>query len=235
MKRKRAVLVVLGALIVCLTVAKLCTNIAEENLLASIAAEKRMTVVLDAGHGGLDSGCVGITGALEKDINLSITMMLKDMLELNGFNVILTRDTDRSIHDKGVKGIRNQKESDMDNRLKIINESGADALIMIHQNKFTDSQYHGAQMFYSESSEGSDVFADIMQRRFVEYLQPDNDRETKECEKKIYLLENSKMPGLLIECGFLSNAEEEAKLVTKDYQKDIAFTVFSGLMEFLDT
>ncbi|MGN0660278.1 MAG: N-acetylmuramoyl-L-alanine amidase [Oscillospiraceae bacterium] len=235
MKRKRGITVILGVMIICLTVAKFCMNIVQENVRASTVGKMRMTVVLDAGHGGMDSGCVGAAGTLEKDVNLSVTMMLKDMLELNGFDVVLTRDSDRSIHDKGVKGIRNQKESDMDNRLEIINKSGADALVMIHQNKFTDPQYHGAQMFYSEDTEKADVFADIMQHKFVEYLQPDNDREIKECEDKIFLLERSEMPGVLIECGFLSNPEEEAKLKTEDYQKDIAFTIFSGIVEFLET
>lgn len=204
-----------------------------ENIYVQSTISESVTVVLDAGHGGLDSGCVGENGTLEKDINLSIVLKLRDMLEISGVNVILTRETDKSIHDKGVTGIRNQKESDMDNRLEIINSSGADALIMVHQNKFTDSKYNGAQMFYNDETEGAETFADILQNKFVEYLQPDNKREIKEEEDKIYLLMNSKMPGVLCECGFLSNPEEEKNLSNDEYQSKVAFTIYSGLMEFL--
>lgn len=209
------------------------TKIAE-NILVMENAENSVTVVLDAGHGGLDSGCVGLSGSYEKDINLSIVLKLCDMLKVSGVNVVLTRSEDKSIHNKGVVGIRNQKESDMDNRLKIINESGAYALVMVHQNKFTDSKYSGAQMFYNEETEGSETLAGIMQNKFVEFLQPDNKREIKEEEEKIFLLTNSKMAGVLCECGFLSNPEEEALLVDDEYQSKVAFTIYSGLMEFLD-
>lgn len=206
-----------------------------ENILVMENAENMVTVVLDAGHGGLDSGCVGVSGAYEKDINLSIVLKLKEMLNLSGVNVVLTRDSDKSIHDKGVSGIRNQKESDMDNRLEIINKSGAVALVMVHQNKFTDSKYSGAQMLYNDETDGSETLASIIQNKFVEFLQPDNKREIKEEEDKIYLLKNATMPGVLCECGFLSNPEEEALLKDDEYQSKVAFTIYSGLMEFLNT
>ena len=209
------------------------TKIAE-NIIVMENAENKVTVVLDAGHGGLDSGCVGASGSYEKDINLAIVLKLRDMLEISGVNVVLTREDDKSIHDKGTVGIRKQKESDMDNRLKIINDSGASALIMVHQNKFTDSQYSGAQMFYNEQTEGSETLADIIQKKFVEYLQPENKREIKEEEDKIFLLSNSKMAGVLCECGFLSNPEEEQLLNDDEYQSKVAFTIYSGLMEFLN-
>lgn len=206
-----------------------------ENIFVMENAQNSVTVVLDAGHGGLDSGCVGVSGAYEKDINLSIVLKLKEMLRLSGVNVVLTRDSDKSIHSKGVSGIRNQKESDMDNRLEIINKSGAKALVMVHQNKFTDSQYSGAQMFYNDETDGSENLASIMQSKFVEFLQPDNKREIKEEEDKIFLLKNATMAGVLCECGFLSNPEEEALLKDDEYQSKVAFTIYCGLMEFFNT
>ena len=234
MVKRNKYILFLTALVLVIGVAQAGLTKITENVIVSNIAENTVTVVLDAGHGGLDSGCVGSSGALEKEINLSIVMKLKDMLEVSGVNVVLTRASDKSIHDKGVTGIRNQKESDMDNRLKIINDSGADALIMVHQNKFTDPQYSGAQMFYNMETDGGEEFADILQKKFVEFLQPDNEREIKEEEEKIYLLSNSSMPGVLCECGFLSNPEEEALLSDNEYQSKVAFTIYCGLMEFLN-
>ena len=149
MKKRNKYVLLLTALVLAIGLVQAGITKIAENILVMENANNRVTVVLDAGHGGLDSGCVGAAGSYEKDINLAIVMKLRDMLNVSGVNVVLTRDSDKSIHDSGVTGIRNQKESDMDNRLEIINSSGADALIMVHQNKFTDPQYSGAQMFYN--------------------------------------------------------------------------------------
>ena len=120
------------------------------------------TIVLDAGHGGIDSGCVSVNGAEEKDINLSIMLKLRDMLEVTGLRVEVTRDTDRSIHDTGVTGLGNQKKSDMKNRLDIVNSFDDAVFVSIHQNQFTDPKYSGAQMFYPEGSEESEHLAAII-------------------------------------------------------------------------
>ena len=233
MKPKNKYFLILTAIVLIIGLAQAGLTKIAENVLVMNETANKTTIVLDAGHGGLDSGCIGINGTYEKDINLSIVKKLKDMLNVSGINVVLTRDSDKSIHDKGIKGIRNQKESDMDNRLKIINESGAKLLIMVHQNKFTDPQFFGAQMFYNGDVDMSQDLAEIMQRKFVQNLQPENDREIKEEEDKIYLLSNATMPGVLCECGFLSNPEEEQLLSSDEYQSKVAFTIYCGIMEFL--
>lgn len=190
-------------------------------------------IVVDPGHGGMDSGAVGIDGLIEKNINLNIALTLKDMLGANGFKAVLTRETDTSIHDSSAKTVRQQKQSDMKNRLQIINDYDHSIAVSIHQNKFPQPEPHGAQMFYSDGNEQNFALATTMQKKFVEYLQPENVREVKPSGDELYLTHNAKSPSLMIECGFVSNPNEAALLKTDEYQRKVAFTIFSGLCQFI--
>ena len=221
------------SMIGCFVLLAVCARITERALPVSTAPTDKPVVVLDAGHGGLDSGAVGATGTLEKNVNLSIVLTLRDMLEMSGFEVVLTRDQDISIYDPGVEGIRNQKLNDMDNRLEIIQSYPDSIFLCIHQNNFTDPRYFGGQMFYNNNNPNNYTLARIMQNKFAE-LQPGNDREIKLSGNELFLLKSNPNPSLMIECGFLSNPEEEAKLATWEYQQKVAFTIYGGLMEFLD-
>ncbi len=205
---------------------------------ASSNAQKainKKVIVLDAGHGGIDGGCVSVNGVAEKGINLSIVQTLRDGLEVLGFDVVCTREDDRSIHDSGVEGIAKQKISDMNNRLDIINRYDDALVLSVHQNQFVDAKYSGAQMFYAKDSDDSRRLAECMKKQFVSLLQPDNTRETKPVGKEMYLIHNSKSPALMIECGFLSNPDEARLLESPDYQKKVAFTILTGLEEYLLT
>ncbi|NLP26716.1 MAG: cell wall hydrolase [Clostridiales bacterium] len=199
---------------------------------ASTMPNNELVIILDAGHGGMDGGCSTADGVPEKGINLNILLNLRDMLTMAGYKVEVTRDTDKSIHDKGVEGIANQKRSDMDNRLALFNKYPNAICISIHQNQFTDPKYSGAQMFYSEKND-SQYLAQAIQDKFVEFLQPDNMREIKPCGEELFLCHFSKNPTIMVECGFLSNVEEANKLKTEEYQKEIAFTIFASLNEYL--
>ncbi len=192
-------------------------------------------IVIDAGHGGIDGGCTSAEGVPEKGINLDILLKLRDMLEVNGFEVKVTRDTDRSIHDEAVQGIAAQKSSDMDNRLAIFNERDNAVCISIHQNQFTDPKYSGAQMFYSGSNSTSEALARAIQGKFREFLQPDNEREIKLCGKELFLCYYSNNPTVMAECGFLSNPDEAALLNTDEYRSKVAFTLFSGINDYLNS
>lgn len=196
------------------------------------AAGNGQVIILDAGHGGIDGGCVSINGEPEKNINLAILLTLRDMLQMSGYTVLTTRDTDRSIHDDGVEGIANQKSSDMDNRLALFNSVQGAICLSIHQNQFTDSRYSGAQMFYSDTNSQNAVLAQILQNQFTAFLQPDNHREIKLCGKELFLCYYSKNPTVMAECGFLSNPEEAALLITPDYQQKVAFTLYSALIQY---
>lgn len=196
------------------------------------AAGSKKVIVLDAGHGGMDSGAVGKNGVLEKNVNLAIVKNLEQLLKLSGFDVVLTRTEDISIHDPDVVGIRNQKLSDMDNRLEIIQSYPDSIFFCVHQNNFTQPEYFGGQMFYNNNHPDNRSIAQIMQNRFA-LLQPGNDREIKLSGGELFLLKNCNNPCLMIECGFLSNEKEEALLKTPEYQKKVAFTIYSGLLEYL--
>ncbi len=191
-------------------------------------------VILDAGHGGIDGGCTSAEGVPEKGINLDILLRLRDLLEINGYEVKVTRDTDRSIHDEGIVGIAEQKSSDMDNRLAIFNETDNALCLSIHQNQFTDAKYSGAQMFYSNSNKNSEALARALQSRFRELLQPYNNREIKLCGKELFLCYYSENPTVMAECGFLSNPEEAAMLSTEDYREKVAFTLYTGISDFVN-
>lgn len=210
-----------------------CARLTDNAIPASADVSDLPVIVLDAGHGGLDSGAVGKSGVLEKDVNLSVVKHLQQLLELSGFKTVLTRSEDISIYDPGVEGIRNQKMSDMDNRLEIIQSYPDSIFLCIHQNNFTDPAYFGGQMFYNNNNPDNRTLAQIMQNRFAQ-LQPGNDREIKLTGDELYLLKSNPNPSLMIECGFLSNPEEEAKLASTEYQQKLAFTIYSGLLEYLD-
>ena len=153
-------------------------------------------------------------------------------MQSNGYRVVMIREADTSIHSSG-KSIAQQKKSDMNNRLKIINETPNSLTVSIHQNHFEQQQYSGAQMFYGKVNTDSKILADCIQKRFVGNLQSDNKREIKQAGKDLYLMYYAKTPIVLVECGFLSNPIESALLSDDTYQNKVAFTIFSGIMDYL--
>ena len=194
---------------------------------------EKPVIIIDAGHGGFDGGCTSADGVPEKGINLNILLKLRDILEISGYEVKVTRDSDISIHDSGVEGIAAQKSSDMDNRLEIFNSEENAVCISIHQNQYTQPQYKGAQMFYSSAVKQSEELASSLQKSFSSILQPENNREIKNCGKELYLCHYSENPTVMVECGFMSNPEESALLNTDEYQEKIALTIFAGLNDYI--
>ncbi len=226
------------ALTFCACILVICysaVKIDEAVTVTEAVPEDKFVIILDAGHGGMDGGCSTADGKTEKGINLNILLAVRDMAKFFGYNVEATREKDTSIHDKGVTGIRNQKVSDMENRLALFNKYSDAVCVSIHQNTFSDPQFSGAQMFYSDKNPSSERLASIMQQKFVSNLQPDNLRETKLCGSELYLCYYCENPAVMVECGFLSNPEEAAKLTDKAYQQKVAFTVFSGINEYVNT
>lgn len=191
------------------------------------------TVVIDAGHGGADGGCVSIDGVPEKGINLTIALEVGDILSSMGYDVVYTRDSDVSLHDRDIKGLSNQKKSDMQKRLDIINSYDNAVAVSIHQNQFTQNQYSGAQMFCTQSNPNSLEFAELMQRNFVSLIQPNNNREVKVVGDELFLIYFAQCPSVMIECGFLSNPDESRMLQDSKYQKQVAFTIATGIMQYV--
>ena len=190
------------------------------------------TVILDAGHGGADGGAVAHDETLEKHINLQITLKIKALLEINGYNVILTRKDDNSIHDIGTETLRQQKVSDIRNREKIITSHPNAIFVSVHQNKFYDSSVYGAQVFYSKNNSNSLSLAQSISDSIVADIQPDNPRQIKKSGTEIYLLYHSRIPSVMVECGFLSNYDDLNKLKSEGFQKKIALAITKGIINY---
>ena len=187
------------------------------------------TFIIDAGHGGIDGGATSCTGILESSLNLEIALRLNDLMRLLGCNTVMIRSTDTSVHTSD-GSIAHIKMSDLKERVRIVNEAESGILVSIHQNTFSDSRYSGAQVFYAgESSKG---LAEKLQTDLVRNLDPNSRRLCKPA-KGVYLMEKINRPGVLVECGFLSNASEEAKLRSPAYQKKLCCVIASCLTSFV--
>ncbi len=180
--------------------------------------EDRTLIAIDAGHGGIDGGAQSCTGVAESQINLEIALRLNDLLTFLGYETFLLRTEDTSLHTDGTT-IAAQKVSDLKNRVRIVADTKPDLLISIHQNTFTDERYSGAQVFYANTEESSQL-ARMLQQNLVQIANPGSNRKPKQA-KGIYLMERIVCSGVLVECGFLTNYQEEAKLRTAEYQKEI--------------
>lgn len=196
-----------------------------------IPLERNHTVIIDAGHGGVDGGATSCTGKLESAFNLEISMRLNDLMHLLGVHTKMVRTTDVSVYTYG-STIAAKKASDLKNRVKFVNETDNALLLSIHQNTFSNSQYHGAQVFYSKNGEG-DQLAEQLQTAFIQTINPGSNRKSKKADG-IYLMEHIDKTGVLIECGFLSNVEEEAKLRSEVYQKQLCCVIATTVSNFLD-
>ena len=188
------------------------------------------TIVIDSGHGGIDPGKVGINGCYEKDINLSISLELKKVMETKGCNVIMTRDSDTGLYKDSDT---NKKTADLRRRVEIMNTQNADVVVSIHQNSFTQESSKGAQVFYHTSSDEGMKFAKIMQAQLVEDIDKDNKRVAKP-NGDYYILRNTTGTTIIIECGFLSNVDEAALLCSNDFQKKLAKSISNGIMKYLE-
>lgn len=187
-------------------------------------------IIIDAGHGGEDSGAVGVNGSLEKDIAMSLAFEIGTLLEERGYAVVYTRTSDNLLYkpEENIKGIR--KISDLKNRCEVAKNYPESVFISIHMNSFSQEKYSGLQVYYSENNELSREIAESIQRKVREDLQPVNNRVIKK-GKDMYLMENIDNPAVLIECGFLSNREECEKLSKKEYQKQLSFSIVCGIIE----
>lgn len=189
-----------------------------------------ITIVIDPGHGGWDPGKVGVNDALEKEINLRISLKLKSLLEQQDIHVIMTREEDVGLYSDGDS---NKKRADLNSRIRIINDSGATFAISIHQNSFTEEYVKGAQVFYHVQSEEGRKLAEVLQERIKETINDGNHRKAKS-NQNYYMLKKTVCPLVIIECGYLSNHIEASMLITEDYQDKMAEAISLGIQEFLE-
>lgn len=231
--KKDKILLMVLILLLSITVYNLKYSLDSKATEPTNAKSLKRTVIIDPGHGGEDPGAVGDNIQLkEKDINLIIGKRLKELLMEDGFNVIMTREEDGLLYKEGTKGYTNKRRQDLLNRKKIMDESEADIVVSIHMNKFPQSQYHGAQTFFPKNSEESKRLAQCIQRFLRDMVDPENKREALVKDTEILILKNIKKPTVIVECGFLSNAEEEQKLSTQEYQEKLAAAIKEGIKKY---
>lgn len=207
----------------------------EENNTVQTAAlpVSSKVIVIDAGHGSPDNGASSSSGITENEINLKIALKLQHLLEQGGSTVILTRSDENGIYELDNKTLREKKVSDLKNRVKIGNESSADIFVSIHLNKIPQSQYYGWQTFFRKNDENSENLAKLIQANLTKVIQRENKREALSISDK-YIVENVKLPITIIECGFLSNSEEESLLQQDDYQNKLALGIYLGIIEYFN-
>ena len=234
MKLKRVIFIVSIILLLALFMLLMLLSTSKIKLETSAKPlEKLPKIIIDAGHGGQDGGAV-CNGVLEKDINLPISLDTADFVKLLGFEVMMTREDDNFITDKG-SNVKERKLNDMKARLELYNSDESNVILSIHQNKFSDSKAHGSQIFYSPNNDDSQLLAQSVKHSLNSLLNTGLDRECKPAGKSIYLLKNTHQPAVIVECGFISNFEECQKLKSDSYQKQLAFAITTGLLDYKNT
>ena len=193
--------------------------------------KSKYTIVLDAGHGGKDSGTISADGTLEKDINLAIVQDLYDFLTFCGINCYTIRNDDVEYYPKG----SDVNRSDLYNRLDYVNGVDNSILVSIHQNHFEDPSEWGMQVWYTANVESSALLADDILNISKQFLQPENKRMNKVSDSSYYILYKASVPSVMVECGFMSNTEENNKLKSDEYQKQLAYTITMGINQYLYT
>ena len=227
---KKLIPVYTFVLIGCICVAHFSSR-AVTTMVENGPVEGRRCIIVDPGHGGIDGGATSCTGVLESHLNLQIAFRLNDLLHFMGYQTLMVRTTDTSIHTEG-STIAAQKVSDLKQRVKLVNETENAVLISIHQNTYPDGRYIGAQVFFGKDNVSKSFAADL-QDSLIKTLNPHSNRRSKPSDG-IYLMQNISRPGILIECGFISNIQEEANLRSADYQKKLACVIGASFSRNFD-
>ena len=187
-------------------------------------------IVIDPGHGGRDGGAVSRSGLVEKEITLAISLYLRDLLEASGALVIMTRESDQELASEEARLLGRRKKEDLLNRVKIINREYADLFVSIHLNSVPSPKWRGAQTFYNPKWPESERLAQFIQEELIRNLE--NTHRLPKKNQDIFILRTSHIPGVLIEVGFLSHPEEAALLGQEEYQKKVAFAIYTGILRY---
>ena len=231
---KKRIQIVLSAILISILTFGMQISIKEKEQLTletTSTPSSNKTVVIDAGHGSPDEGAESSNGTTEAQINLKIALKVQNLLEQTGCTVILTRSDDNAIYDLDSKTLRQKKVSDIKNRVKIGNESSADIFVSIHLNKIPQQQYYGWQCFYNSKNENSKLLAEQLQENLNESIQKENKRVAMNLNT-VYIMKNVEIPISIVECGFLSNPEEEKQLQEDEYQNRLAWGIYNGITDY---
>ncbi len=229
--------IILAALILAIAVAAFgfITRGEPEALKTTNNTPKSKIIILDAGHGGEDPGAVSDYNRVrEKEINLHIASKVKELLEAENFRIIMTREDDTLQYADGTTNVVQKRKQDLIRRKKIMDESGADLVVSVHLNKFGESKYFGAQVFFPPNSPESKLAAECIQKSLKENVDPNNKRDAMLKKAEIIILKNLRTPTVIVECGFLSNEQEEQKLASVEYQDKLAMAIKEGIMKYYE-
>jgi len=226
-------LILIGSLLcLSLTVFSLRNTFTTPKVVATVNLPvSNKVIVLDAGHGVPDEGAESSRGTTEAETNLKIALKVQTLLEQSGATVILTRSDENAIYDIDSKTLKQKKISDIHNRVKIGNESSADIFVSIHLNKIPQQQYSGWQTFYQEGNEKSINLAKSIQTNLNDSIQKENKRVAMKLNT-VYIMKHVEIPTTIVECGFLSNPEEEKLLLDDEYQNKLAWGIYNGIMDY---
>lgn len=209
----------LGAIVASWKLSKLTTNVSKE----AKGTKDKVVIVIDPGHGGEDPGKVGVNDVLEKDLNLQVAQKVQKLMDEAGIEIVMTREDDN---------VPTAKKKDLEERIQLINSTNPTLALCIHQNSYPDAAIKGAQVFYYTPSEEAKEAATIVQEE-LRTVDPSNTRAIK-ANDTYYMLKNTKVPTIIVECGFLTNPEEAEKLTNEEYQDQLAKAICDGIIKWLD-
>ncbi len=221
-------------LLVALVLVLLVQFVWRDETTSAFARLPEQTLVIDPGHGGEDGGAVSVSGQKESDVNLAIALQLDQLMGFYGVHTLLTRETDVSIHDQSAATLREKKVSDLHNRAAMIQAVQNATLISIHQNSYPSQKYHGAQVFYADETLSLPLARQV-QETFRAALDPENTRAAKPIASSVYLMNHISCRAILVECGFLSNPEEDRLLQEQAYQRKLAMVMAASYINCGDT
>ena len=229
---KKRIVNLLTILAVCLTVCIIQSTTIDDRTEQTVTLPvTNKVIVIDAGHGVPDEGAQSSNGISEAETNLNIALKLQNLLEQSGATVILTRSDENAIYEIDSQTLKEKKISDLKNRVKIGNESSADIFVSIHLNKIPQQQYFGWQTFFRTGDENSIKLAKLIQNNLNESIETENNRVDMKLDT-VYIMKKVEIPITIVECGFLSNPEEEQKLLDDNYQNRLAWGIYSGIMDY---
>ena len=231
---KKRLINLLAIVTICLTICLFQNQTIKENVIPTVTLPvTNKVIVIDAGHGVPDEGAESSNGISEAQTNLNIAIKLQNLLEQSGATVILTRSDENAIYDIDSKTLKEKKISDLKNRVKIGNESSADLFVSIHLNKIPQQQYSGWQTFYKSGDEKSIKLAKSIQNSLNQSMQKENNRVAMKLDT-VYIIKKVEIPITIVECGFLSNPEEEKNLLDDAYQNRLAWGIYTGIIDYFN-
>lgn len=228
---KKRIILLVSLLIAVVAIGIFQINLKEETIETVALPVSNKVIVIDAGHGNPDGGAVSANGISEAEINLKIALKLQNLLEQSGATVILTRSDENGIYDTNKTNIKDKKISDIKNRVKIGNSSSADIFVSIHLNKISQNQYSGWQTFFKKGCDKGEKLATSIQENLNKTIEKENNRVPMKLDN-VYIVKNIEIPLTIVECGFLSNEEEERKLQEDNYQDKLAWGIYNGIINY---